>query len=131
MKIKTNISILSGSSGQDNAKAMTYHEHFCLVIHGPYSRRWTVDVPVAWNSTANFTCWEFHGVSINNSKITVVKPDPERIHWGQTPFRVEDDPEVGQLSADLTNQWGQIDPALGHIPRLSHNLIIALLSTVR
>ena len=27
----------------------------------------------------------------------------KRVHWGQTPFRVKDDPEIGQLSADLTN----------------------------
>ena len=41
----------------------------------------------------------------------------KRVHWGQTPFRVKDDPEIGQLSADLTNNGGQTDPALGHIPR--------------
>ena len=23
--------------------------------------------------------------------------DPERVHWGQTPFRVNDDPEISQL----------------------------------
>ena len=38
-----------------------------------------------------------------HSKHTRVKLDPERVHWGQTPFRVKDDPEIGQLSADLTN----------------------------
>ena len=27
----------------------------------------------------------------------------EKVHWGQTPFRVKDDPEIGQLSADWTN----------------------------
>ena len=27
----------------------------------------------------------------------------KRVHWGQTPFRVNDDPEIGQLYADLTN----------------------------
>ena len=32
-----------------------------------------------------------------------VKLDPERVHWGQTPYRVKDDPEICQLSADLTN----------------------------
>ena len=38
-----------------------------------------------------------------HSKNTRVKRDPERVHWGQTPFRVKDDPEIGQLSADVTN----------------------------
>ena len=27
------------------------------------------------------------------------------MHWGQTPPRDKSDPEVGQLSADLTNNW--------------------------
>ena len=38
-----------------------------------------------------------------HSKNTRVKLDPERVHWGQTPFWIKDDPEIGQLSADLTN----------------------------
>ena len=27
----------------------------------------------------------------------------KRVHWGQTPFRVKDHPEIGQLSANLNN----------------------------
>ena len=30
------------------------------------------------------------------------EPESYRVHWGQTPFRVKADPEIGQLSADLT-----------------------------
>ena len=32
----------------------------------------------------------------------------KRVHWGQTPFWVKDDPEIGQLSADLTNNGGRL-----------------------
>ena len=42
--------------------------------------------------------------------------DPEKGPLGHTPFRVNSDPECGQLYPDLTNKEGQIDPALGHIP---------------
>ena len=38
-----------------------------------------------------------------HSKNTRVSVTWKRVHWGQTPFRVKDDPEIGQLSADLTN----------------------------
>ena len=39
-----------------------------------------------------------------HSKNTWVSAWPgKRVHWGQTPFRVNNDPEIGQLSADLTN----------------------------
>ena len=37
------------------------------------------------------------------SKNTRVSETRKRVHWGQTPFRVKDDSEIGQLSADLTN----------------------------
>ena len=35
----------------------------------------------------------------------------KRVHWGQTPFRVNDDREISQID----KQWGQFDPTLGHI----------------
>ena len=38
-----------------------------------------------------------------HSKNTRVRVTRKRVRWGQTPFRVKDDPEFGQLSADLTN----------------------------
>ena len=39
-------------------------------------------------------------VHSKNTRVIVIR---KRVHWGQTPFRVNDDPEIGQLSADLTN----------------------------
>ena len=38
-----------------------------------------------------------------HSKNIRVKLDPKWVHWDQTPFRVKNNPEIGQLSADLTN----------------------------
>ena len=38
-------------------------------------------------------CW----VVLLHSKSTRVSHDPERVHWGQTPFRVNDDPEISQI----------------------------------
>ena len=39
-------------------------------------------------------------IAILHSKNTRVKLDPERVHWGQTPFRVNDDPEISQPDAE-------------------------------
>ena len=33
-----------------------------------------------------------------------------RVHWGQTPFRVNDDPKVSQLDAEYNLELGQSDP---------------------
>ena len=41
---------------------------------------------------------------VGHSKITRVSVTRKRVHWGHTPFRVNSDPECGQLSADLTNK---------------------------
>ena len=40
-----------------------------------------------------------------HSKNTRVSVTRKRVHWGQTPFRVKDDPEIDQLSADLATNW--------------------------
>ena len=34
---------------------------------------------------------------------------PGRVHWGQTPFRVKDDPEISQLDAECDPELGQSD----------------------
>ena len=34
----------------------------------------------------------------------------KRVHWGQTPFRVNDDPEVKQLDVEYDPELGQSDP---------------------
>ena len=46
--------------------------------------------------------WLWCLVAMVHSKNTRVSVTRKRVHWGQTPFRVKDDPEIGQLSADLT-----------------------------
>ena len=48
-----------------------------------------------------------------HSKNTRVSVTRKKVHWAQTPFRVNDDPEVGQLSTDVTNNGVRF----GHIPR--------------
>ena len=35
--------------------------------------------------------------------------DPERVHWGHTPFRVNDDSEISQLDAECDPELGQSD----------------------
>ena len=44
------------------------------------------------------------------SKNTGSEFDPERVHWGQTQFRVNDDPEISQLDAGYDPELGQSDP---------------------
>ena len=46
---------------------------------------------------------------IINSKDIGVKRDPERVHWGQTQFQVNDDPEIGQFAAEYDSELGQSD----------------------
>ena len=60
------------------------------------------------------------GISnVNNCNYTLKTPgseiDPERVHWGQTPFRVNDDPEISQLDAEC-------DPELGHDSQVCNKL---------
>ena len=43
--------------------------------------------------------------------------DPERVHWGQTPFRVNDDPEISQLDAECDPELGQSDPIISQVCR--------------
>ena len=54
---------------------------------------------------------------IEHSKNTGVKLDPERVHWGQNPFRVNDDPENSQLDAEYNPELGQSDPSACQICR--------------
>ena len=52
-----------------------------------------------------------HGVKIAmvHSKNTRVSLTRIRVHWGQTPFRVHDDPEISQLDAEYDPELGQSD----------------------
>ena len=43
--------------------------------------------------------------------------DAERVHWGQTPFRVNDDPEISQLGAECDPELGQSDPIICQVCR--------------
>ena len=54
-------------------------------------------------SCLNYTMVVLHLWTLHSKKKKRVKLDPERVHWGQIPFLVKDDPEIGQLSADLKN----------------------------
>ena len=78
-------------------------------FEGPLFRRFILKVHYSEGSLIRIMkkvtlFWRFV-LSKVHSKNSRVKLDPERVHWGQTPFPVKDDPEIGQLSADLTNNW--------------------------
>ena len=45
------------------------------------------------------------------------KLDPERVHWGQTPFQINDDPEISQLDAEYDPELGQSDPIVCQVCR--------------
>ena len=47
-----------------------------------------------------------------HSKNTRVSVTRKRVHWGQTPFRVKDDPEISQLDAKYDPDLGQSDPII-------------------
>ena len=36
----------------------------------------------------------------------------KRVHWGQTPFRVNDDPEISKLDEKYDPELGQSDPII-------------------
>ena len=55
-----------------------------------------------------------YGRWIRHSKNTRVIFNPERVHWGQTPFRVNDDPEISQPDAEYDPELGQYDPIICH-----------------
>ena len=38
--------------------------------------------------------------------------NPERVHWGQTPFRVNDDQDISQLDAENDPDLGLSDPII-------------------
>ena len=46
------------------------------------------------------------------SKNTRVSMTRKRVCWGQTPFRVNDDPEISQLDAKYDPELGQSDPII-------------------
>ena len=41
----------------------------------------------------------------------------KRVHWGQTPFRVNDDPAISQLDVEYDPELGQSDPIIGQVCR--------------
>ena len=43
--------------------------------------------------------------------------DPERVHWGQTPFRVNDDLENSKLDTECDPELGQSDPIICQVCR--------------
>ena len=47
-----------------------------------------------------------------HSKNTRVSMTRKRVRWGQTPFRVNDDPEISQLDAKYDPELGQSDPII-------------------
>ena len=52
-----------------------------------------------------------------HSKNTGVTLEPERVQCGQTPFRVNGDPEIGQLDAEYDPELGQSDLIICQICR--------------
>ena len=51
--------------------------------------------------------------------------DPERVHWGQTPFRVNDDPEISQHDAECDPELGQSDRIICQVCRKLTNFRVS------
>ena len=49
---------------------------------------------------------------INTLRTSGSEIDPEMVCWGQTPIRVNDDPEISQLDAECDPELGQSDPII-------------------
>ena len=43
--------------------------------------------------------------------------DPKKVYLGQTPFRVNDDPDISQLDAECDPEMGQSDPIICQVCR--------------
>ena len=41
----------------------------------------------------------------------------KRVHWGQTPFRVNNDPEISQLDSEYDPELGKSDPFICQVCR--------------
>ena len=66
-----------------------------------------------------------HRFHIHSIKRAGVKLDPERVHWGQIPFRVNGDREISQLDAEYDPELGQSDPVICQVCRmLTHFSVI-------
>ena len=50
-----------------------------------------------------------HNAHSKNIPVSVTR---KMVHWGQTPFRVNDDPEICQLDAKYDPELGQSDPII-------------------
>ena len=61
--------------------------------------------------------WPTSCVHANTLNAPGSEIDPERVHWGQTPFRVNDDPEISQLDAECDPELGQSDPIICQVCR--------------
>ena len=54
-----------------------------------------------------------HSKNSGSSNLTCM----ERVHWGQTPFRVNDDPEISRLDAEYDRELDQSDPIIFQVCR--------------
>ena len=57
------------------------------------------------------------GTSTGHSKNTGVKTWPGKGPWGQTPFQVNDDPEISQLDEEYDPELDQSDPIVCQVCR--------------
>ena len=101
--------------------AYYFIEQSCCRLH-----LWSIRVRIIqkdweWNGAVSVGAWvywenyiQFIKIHSKNTRVNVTR---KRVHRAWTRFRVKSDLEFGQFSADLTNNVGQIDPALGHFPR--------------
>ena len=56
-------------------------------------------------------------ITIYTLKTPGSKPDPEMGHWGQTPFRVNDDPDISQHDAEYDPELGQFYPIVCQVSK--------------
>ena len=66
------------------------------------------------NLIRDCTCIFYVIVHSKNTRVSVTRKrvTRKRVHWGQTPFRVNDDPEISQLDAKYDPELGQSDPII-------------------
>ena len=60
----------------------------------------------------SLACQSGQSCTLIHSKNTRVSVTGKRVHWSQTPFRVNNDPEISQLDAKYDPELGQSDPIM-------------------
>ena len=69
------------------------------------------------STTFNIQNWCIYLLQVSKKKNGVKNLTRKGSHWGRAPFRVGDDPEIGQLDAKYDPELGQSDPLVCQVCR--------------